>query len=132
MATNMQTTTTVKAPSTKPSIAGTVLSVMSFVANGFGWLLVHANFHSKQTLTTTSQKVGDAVGSATGHVLASIVAVPFLLVGMVLAVIGAVFVIRRFSKVKAGGLLMSVLWLALCIWGFWLAVSAFHLLKAHA
>ena len=132
MATKPQTTLAVKQTSTKSSITGTVLALLALGASGFGWVLVHLNFHSKQPLTDTSQKVGDAVGSTTGHVLGSIVAVPFLCIGIALAIAAALFILRRLGKVKAGGLFASIIWLLVSIWAFSLAVSAFHLLKAHA
>ena len=113
-------------------MTGAVLSLLALVGSGFGSLLVHANFHSKEPLTSTSQKVSDAVGSTTGHVVAALFAIPFLIAGIVLAILAVIFIVRRLPKVKITGLLTSIIWLLVSIWAFIIATNAFNLLKAHS
>lgn len=128
---NNTTPTPIQTKKPKGSITGFVLAILSLIASGFGSLLVHANFHSKQPLTTTSEKVGDTVAAGTGHVVSSLISVPFLAVGIALAIIAAVFVLARLGKhLKAGGLVFSVVSILLGIWSFSVAVNAFSLLKA--
>ena len=113
----------------KGSIAGFVISIFSLIASGIGTGLVHAHF--KPAPATTS-KVANQVAAGTGHVVGSLISIPFLTVGIALAIIAALFVLIRLGKrLGIGGIIFSIISLLICIWSFSLAVDAFRLLKAH-
>jgi len=95
--------------------------------------LVHAHYKSAEPITSTSGKVGDAVASGTGHVVSSLIGLPFLVIGFALAAIAVVFVLARLTKgLKFGALFFSAFSLLLSIWSFSLVITAFSLLKAHS
>ncbi|MFA5003836.1 MAG: hypothetical protein WC498_00990 [Candidatus Saccharimonadales bacterium] len=121
-------------PTAKPkgSISGFVLAVLSLILSAIGSGLVHAHFNGTKPATTTVEKAGGAVANGTVHVVSTLVAMPFLVVGFALAVFAVILVVVRLrKKLKAGGLLFSVVSLLLSIWSFGLVIGAFSLIKAH-
>ena len=125
--TNTQVAT--KKVSHRASITGGVLSIIALASGAIGSGLVHANLHTPAT--TTAQKIDAAVADTTISVFAKLISVPFLVAAICLAGLAIIFTIIRLKKVKAGGLLLSVVWIALSGWALQLSIAAFQILKAH-
>lgn len=129
---NTQTTNTqVKTPSKGSSKTGAILSVIALVLAAIGSGLIHADYRTKEPLSTTAEKAGDAVASGTLHVFSSLIGVPFLAIGIFLGLLAIIFVVLRLRKVQTGGLLFSVLWLALSAWAIKIAIAAFQVISAN-
>lgn len=123
--------TQLKKPSSKPSIAGAVLSILGLILSAIGSALVNSKYKPEQTSTTAAEKAGEAVASGTWRVLATIFSVPFLVVGIVLGLLAVLFTVLRLKKVKIGGLVLSVFWILISVWAIKIAISAFQVIKAH-
>ena len=120
-----------KKPSTGSSKVGAVLSVVSLIVSAIGYGLIHANYKTKEPLTTTSQKVGDTVAAGTAHVYSSLIGVPFITLGIFLGLLAILFTVIRLRKVKTGGLVFSVIWVLIAIWAIRLAIVSFQVIRAH-
>ena len=126
-----KTQTPVKKPSKRASITGGVLAVIGWALAGIGSLLIHADYRSDQPLTSTAEKVDDAVASGTLHVFSVFVGVPFLVGGIVLGILAIIFTLIRLRKARSAGLVLSVVWLILAAWALQLSIAAFDTIKAH-
>lgn len=121
----------VKQAASGSSKAGAVLSVIALILSAIGYGLIHADYKTKQPLNGTAEKVADKAASGTAHVFSSLIGVPFLVVGIVLSILAVIFVVIRLGKVKAGGLLFSIVWILISVWAFRIAIAAFSVIKAH-
>lgn len=124
-------TTQVKQASSGSSKTGAVLSVIALILSAIGYGLIHADYKTKQPLNGTAEKVADKAASGTAHVFSSLIGVPFLCLGIFLALLAVVFVIMRLGKAKAGGLVFSVIWILVSVWALKIAIAAFSVIKAH-
>lgn len=123
---------TTKKPSNHSSRAGAVLAILALISAGIGHGLVHAKpEETGQTNDSVANAVG-GTGEAVGHATLSLIGVPFLVGAIVLGIIAIVFILMRFTKARAMGLLLNVGWLLLSVWAIDIAIRAFELLKAHA
>lgn len=123
--------TAAKKPSTGSSKTGAVLSILALILSAMGSALVNSRWKSAEPVTTAGEKVGEAIGSGTWRVLAVIFSLPLILAGLVLGALAITLTLVRLRKVKAGGLVFSVLWVILGIWAIKLAIAAFQVMKAH-
>jgi hypothetical protein len=119
----------IKKSSHHASITGAVLSITGLLIAGLASLLVHANYHSKD-VTTNAEKVDDAVANGTIHILAVLLSVPLLVGAFTLAGLAILFTILRLRKVGFGGLVASVIWLALSAWTIQIVIAVFDMIKA--
>lgn len=120
-----------KKPSHRTSITGGVFAILSLIASSIGSAMIRTDFRPEHVANNTASKVDAVVTTTTVHVTASLLAVPFLVGGIVLALLAILFTLIRLRKVRAGGLLFSLVWLALSAWSLQLAIHAFNLLKAN-
>lgn len=120
-----------KKPSGRASITGAILAVLALLAAAIGSGLIHSKYKADKPVTTAAEKIGDQVASGTWHMLASLLGVPFLVGGIALALLAALFIVLRLRKVNVVGGAFSVVWLLICAWAVKLAVAAFQLIKAH-
>ncbi len=132
----MQTTTpnqstVAKKPSTGSSKTGAILSIVSLGLSGIGYGLIHADYSTKEPLNGTAEKAADKVASGTAHIYSSLIGVPFLAFGIFIALLAILFTLIRLRKVKAGGLVFSVIWIVVAIWAIKIATAAFSVIKAH-
>lgn len=123
--------TQVKQPSTGSSKVGAVLSVVSLILAAIGYGLIHADYSTKEPLNGTAEKAADKVASGTAHVFSTFIGVPFLAVGIFLSILAVVFIVTRLRKVKAGGLVFSIIWILISVWAFKIAIAAFDVIRAH-
>lgn len=120
-----------KKPSAGSSKTGAVLSIVALILSAIGYGLIHADYKTKKPLNGAGEKAADAVASGTGHVFSTFIGVPFLAVGIFLGLLAIVLVIVKLRKVKAGGLVFSILWILISIWAIKIATAAFSVIKAH-
>lgn len=131
MTTQASTTKQVpKKSSTRASITGGILSVLSLLISALGYAFAQADFKTVQNAHGVTVK-SDVVTQATGRTFSVIMSLPFLVAGMMLAGLAIIFTIIRLRKVKTTGLLISVLWLALSVWAIHLVLIGFSDIKAH-
>jgi hypothetical protein len=121
----------VKQASTGSSKTGAILSVVALILSAIGYGLIHADYKTKKPLNGAGEKAADAVASGTAHVYSSLIGVPFLCVGIVLGLIAVLLTLLRIRKVKAAGLVFSVVWILISVWAIKIAIAAFSVIKAH-
>lgn len=132
-ATTTQTqNTSVKQPSHRASITGGILVIISLLLSAIGSGLVHANFKTDASKYDAATKATTAAADTTVNVTVKLIGVPFLAVGIFLAILAVVFTVIRLGKVKSGGLVLSAVWILLAIWSVRIATTAFSILKAHS
>jgi hypothetical protein len=119
----------VKKNSHNPSVTGIVLAGISLGLSAFGNLLVHAHATKRDT-PTIDQKVGQAVDNGVSHVLGAIFGVPFLVGGITLAIISAILLALRLRKIKATGIVLTILAVLIIIWSFSIAIGGFDYIRA--
>lgn len=132
---NNQTQSSVKQPSTKPSITGGVLAILALLSSGFAHLILALNSSSKTSPEAAHgavEKAGVAVSNGSFTALAVVISTPFAFVGVGLGLIALIFTLIRLGKVKAGGLLFSVLWIILAAWAIKAGIDIFSMVKAHS
>jgi hypothetical protein len=122
---------TPKQPSHRASITGGVLSVLGLLSAGIGYGLVHANLKTGPAPDAASKVAAD-VATGTVEGMAKLISMPFLVVGFVLAGLAIVFTVFRMTKVRAGGLAFSLIWLIIGAWTIKIVIATFSLLKAHS
>lgn len=120
-----------KKPSTKPSITGGVFSILALIAAGIANFLTHPPLEQDPSLTTTSQKVGEAVGNGTITVLASLLSMFFIVGAVVFALVAVIFTLLRVTKIKAVGWVFTIIWLILSVWSVVIVFGALDALKAN-
>ena len=119
-----------KAPSTKPSIAGGVLSILALLSAGIAHLLTHAKSHT--TVTTAVGKVDSGpIANGAGNAVTGVLSMPFAVGAILFAMLAILFTVIRFGKVKAGGMIWSIIWILFSVWAFKVAVGVFSILKAN-
>lgn len=128
---NNTQTTSPKKPSTRASITGGILSLLSLASAGIGYALVNAHYAASRPLATTPEKVDQAVADGTVHVAGIIFSVPFLVGADVLAILALIFILIRLRKVKTAGLITSIILMAVAVWSIYIVAAAFRLIKAH-
>ena len=128
-ATTAQAPTQPKKESHNPSITGIVLAGISLGLSAFGNLLVHAHATKRDT-PTLDQKVGQAVDNGVSHVLGAIFGVPFLVGGITLALISALLLALRLRKIRATGIILTILAVLVIIWSFSIAIGGFDYIRA--
>ena len=121
----------IKKPSAGSSKTGAILSVLALAFSAMASALVHSKYEAEVPVTTASEKAGEAVASGTWRVLATLFSMPLLVAGIVLGTLAIVLTVIKLRKVKAVGLLFSVLWIILGAWAIKIAVSAFQLISAN-
>jgi protein-S-isoprenylcysteine O-methyltransferase Ste14 len=129
-------TSVTKQPGHSGSVAGLVLSIFALFSSATGYALIHAKFKNAPSTATNVvdkavEKGTTAAANGTGHVVLDLIAVPFLVFGIVLAILAVVLIALRMRKVRVGGLLLSLVGMGLALWGFLLAVNTFNVIKAH-
>lgn len=122
----------VKEPSHRASVTGGVLSIISLVLSAIGSGLVHANIKTNASGYDTVTKATTAAADTTVNATVKLIGVPFLAVGIFLAVLAVIFTVIRISKAKNGGLVFSVIWILVAVWSFKIATAAFSVIKAHS
>lgn len=130
MPANIKTAAPVKQPSHRASIAGGILSVLGLIAAGVGYSLAHAHYTDVHPTTSASVKAGDAIADGTVHVAGVLFSLPFLIGADLLALLAIIVTLVRVRKVKVGGLVVSILWLALGVWTFYIVANGFHYISA--
>lgn len=120
-----------KKPSTKPSITGGVFSILALIAASIANFLTHPPLENDPSLTTTSQKVGEAVGNGTITILASLLSMFFIVGTVVFALVAVVFTLLRVTKIKAVGWIFTIIWLVLSVWSVVIVFGALDALKAN-
>jgi hypothetical protein len=118
-----------KKSSHNPSVTGIVLAGISLGLSAFGNLLVHAHATKRDT-PTIDQKVGQAVDNGVSHVLGAIFGVPFLVGGITFAIISAILLALRLRKIKATGIVLTILAVLIIIWSFSIAIGGFDYIRA--
>ena len=129
----MKTTPTQTKPkvSHKGSITGFVLAVLSLISSGIASLAINAKYTpTGPTTGSVGNEVGHAVGTGTTSVLGAIFGMPFIILGILLALLSIVFIVLRLRKVRIGGLIFSIIAILLVIWSFNIALDALDLIKA--
>lgn len=116
--------------SKKGSKTGFILTLISLGASAFGSLLAHAHSSPKGPNNTAGEKVGNAVANGTSHVLGAIFGVPFLCLGIALAIIGVIFVVIRLKNIRVSGIVLGTFSVLLAVWSMKIAIAAFSYLKA--
>lgn len=132
----MRMKTTAPAPtknvSHKGSITGFVLAVLSLLSSAIGHGLIHLKPEQASANTEHVERaVGNAVSTGTTKVLGAVIGVPFLVVGITLAILSVFFVVLRLRKVHTGGFIFSAIVVFMAVWSFKLSIAAFELIKAH-
>ena len=116
----------------KGSITGFVLAVVALAVSGFGSMLIHAKYKPVGPQTgSANEVVGNAVASGTTKFLGTVFGVPLITLGIVLSILSVLFVIIRLRKVKASGLVFSVVAVLLAVWSFMISIRAFDLIRFH-
>lgn len=114
----------------KPSITGGILSVLALVSAGIANLFVRANYEAPTETTTVAEKAGEAVANGTVKTLGVLFGMPFIVLAVIFAIIAIIFLLVRLGKVKATGLVWTIIWIGLSVWAITLAFSALNLIKA--
>ena len=121
----------VKQASNGSSKTGAILSILALILSAIGYGLIHADYTTKEPLNGTAEKVADKAASGTAHVFSSLIGVPFLCIGIFLGLIAVIMTVIRLRKVKAGGLVFSLIWILISAWAIKIAIAAFSVIKAH-
>lgn len=130
---------TAQAPQTKQqskvshsaSITGFILAILSLIASGIGSFLINAKYTpTGPTTGSVENEVGHAVATGTTTVLGAVLGMPFLVGGITLALISAIFIVLRITKIRVGGFIFSAVAVALLVWSVSIALGAFELIKA--
>ncbi len=120
-----------KKPSTKPSITGGVLSIIALASSGIAHFLTHSEDRSTTTVTTAVGTAKDGpIADAAGNAVTGVLSVPFSVLAIFLALLALIFTVIRLGKVKAGGMVWSVIWILLSVWAISVAIGAIGVLKA--
>ena len=123
----------VKTRKPKTSIVGLILSVIAWILAEVGWGLVNAQF--KPTGTSSSQtanQIATKASEATGHIVASLIGLPFLVIGFTLGIVAILLVLISLRNgIRTKNAIVSTIAIALSTWGFYLIIGAFAVLKAH-
>jgi hypothetical protein len=130
---NTQKTQNSALASKKPagsSKTGAVLSVLALIISAIGYAIANAHFKSQTPVTNASERAGELIAQGTSRSLAVIFSMPLLVAGIALGGLAILLAIVKLRKVKAGGLVMSVVWIALGIWAIKIAIAGFQLIKA--
>lgn len=113
------------------SITGFILAILSLVSSAVGGFMIRAKYTpTGPTTGSVENEVGHAVATGTTTVLGALLGMPFLVGGITLALISAVFIILRITKIRVGGFIFSAVAVALLIWSVSIALGAFELIKA--
>lgn len=132
----MKSNTNVQAVAPKKSSAnastiGGILSVLSLASAGIGYALVNAHYAGTHTAASAAEKVDQAVADGTLHVTGILFSIPFLVGADALAILAMIFILTRLRKVKTGGLIASIILIALSVWSICVVAAAFNHIKAH-
>jgi ABC-type thiamin/hydroxymethylpyrimidine transport system permease subunit len=120
-----------KKASHKPSITGIILGILSLAASGISNLMVHAQYTPKGPTTgSVEAEVGHAVATGTTSILGAIFGMPFIVLGVVLGLASILFTVLRLRKVRAAGLIVSILVILLVVWSMSIAVDSLNYIKA--
>lgn len=129
---NTPTQTTPKQPSTKPSITGGILSILSLISAGIAYFLTHSESRSKTEVTTAVGTVDSGpLAEIASDSVTGILSMPFIVVAVVLALLAILFTVLRLHKVKTAGWIMSILWIGLSVWALMAAVNALQVIQYH-
>lgn len=121
-----------KAPSTKPSIAGGVLSILALASAGIAHFLTHSESRTHTTVTTAVGKVDSGpVADIASKSVTGVLSMPFIVVAVCLGLLAILLTVIRIRKVKAGGLFWSIAWILLSVWSIAIASGAMNTLKAN-
>lgn len=112
-----------------PSVTGIVLAAISLMLSSIGNALVHAHAPSRNT-PTLDEKIGQAVDNGTTHVLGALFGVPFLVGGITLAIISGIFLALRMRKIRATGMIFTLIAVLVIVWSFSIAVGGFDYIRA--
>lgn len=121
-----------KVPSTRPSIAGGIFSILALMSAGIAHFLTHSESRTHTTVTTAVGTVDSGpIAHAASKSVTGILSMPFIVVAILFALLALLFTVIRLRKVKAGGMVWSLIWIGLSIWSFMLASGALNTLKAN-
>lgn len=120
-----------KQPSTKPSIAGGILSILALLSAGIAHFLTHSESRSTTEVTTAVGKVKSGpVADAASNTVTGILSMPFSVVAILLGGLALLFTALRLRKVRVSGWVWSIIWILISIWAISIAIGAISLLKA--
>lgn len=120
-----------KKPSTKPSITGGIFSFLALISSGIAHFLTHSEARSETEVTTAFGKVDSGpVAEIASDSVTGILSMPFIVGAVFFAGIAILFTLLRLRKVKATGMVFSILWIAICVWAVAIAFGAFDVIKA--
>lgn len=125
------TTPAQKTPSTRPSIAGGIFSILALLSSAIAYGLTHAESRSKTEVTTPVGKVTDGpVADAASNAVTSVLSLPFIAGATLFGLIALLFTLLRIRKVKTPGLIISIIWIALVFWALFIAFGVLSGMKA--
>lgn len=128
-----QTPQPAKAPSTKPSITGGILSVLALLSSGIANFFAYADANGR-THTEVTTAVGTVDSGPVAHIasrsVSAIISLPFIVGAVVFALTAIIFTLIRLRKVKATGLVLSVVWIVLSVWAIVVAIGALDTFRA--
>lgn len=120
-----------KTPSTKPSIAGGIFSILALLLAGIAHFLTHAEARTHTEVTTAVGKVDSGpVADIASKSVTGILSMPFIVGGVLFALIALLLTLVRLGKVKSTGLAFSLIWIAISVWAIMIAFGALDTLKA--
>ena len=120
-----------KKVSHKGSITGFILALVSLTSSGIAHLVINAKYTpTGPTTGSIEAEAGHAVATGTTSVLGAIFGMWFLVGAIVIALLATVFIVVRLPKVKMGGLIFSIIAMAIVAWSLSLAFGGFDLIKA--
>lgn len=133
----MQSTT--QKPSTTPqpkvshkaSITGIVLAILSLISSGIASLMVNAKYTpTGPTTGSIETEAGHAVATGATSTLGALFGLPFIVGGVVLALISVIFIALRLRKVRVGGFVFSAIAVVLVVWSVSIALGALDHISA--
>lgn len=121
------TTTTKPAGSSK---TGAILAILALAFAAIGHVIADARFKSQTPVTNASERAGELVAQGATRGLATVLSMPMLLAGICLGILAIVLTVIKLRKVRGGGIVFSVVWIALSVWAIKIAAAGFDLIKA--
>lgn len=126
-----QQETQTKKPSTRSSITGAVVSLLALASAGIAHFLTHSDSRTTTEVTTAVGTVNSGpVADVASDSISGVLSMPFIVIAVVLAGLSLLFTVLRLRKVKAVGLVVSVIWIVVAIWAVMIAFGALETLRA--
>lgn len=120
-----------KPKSSRPSIAGGILSVIAMISSGIAYGLRNSDSRSTTEVTTPVGVVNDGpVADAASGAITGILSFPFIIIAILFGSLALLFTLLRLRKVKAVGIIFSIIWIILSVLAIYIAIGVFDGMRA--